>query len=149
MLRPGSVCMWKRCRLSASCSITGSVNLRVRTISETMGNSIAATACSDITQELIAPKKKMEVTSRRGWCPHRCSTQSDMRVLRPQAIIAPFTLDPSGDDVIEHDIEIRPVRPSAGSDILSVDIDNSYESAGYLDAYAGTVRYHRAFDEVD
>ena len=33
------------------------VSSSVLTISETMGNSIAATACSDMKQELIAPKR--------------------------------------------------------------------------------------------
>ena len=55
-------------------------------------------------------------------------TQYSMTFTIPQAIIAPFTLDPSGDDVIEHDIEIRPVRPSSASDILTVDIDNSFDT---------------------
>ena len=41
------------------------------------------------------------------------------------AIIAPFQLDPSGDDVMEHDLEIRPVLAD-GTDILTVDVLNSY-----------------------
>lgn len=44
----------------------------------------------------------------------------------PQAIIAPFSLDPSGDDVLEHDIEIRAVRPNLGTPILTAEVLNSY-----------------------
>lgn len=43
----------------------------------------------------------------------------------PQAIIAPFSLSPSGDDVMEHDIEIRAVRPVAATPIMTVAIKNS------------------------
>lgn len=42
----------------------------------------------------------------------------------PQAIIAPFNVDPSGDDVIEHDIEIRAVRPAAATPILTAIVMN-------------------------
>lgn len=42
----------------------------------------------------------------------------------PQAIIAPFNVDPSGDDVIEHDIEIRAVRPQAATPILTAVVKN-------------------------
>ena len=42
----------------------------------------------------------------------------------PQAIIAPFNVEPSGDDVIEHDIEIRAVRPVVATPILTSVIVN-------------------------
>jgi hypothetical protein len=44
----------------------------------------------------------------------------------PQAIIAPFSLDPSGDDVLEHEMEIRAVRPVAGTPILTATVKNSF-----------------------
>jgi hypothetical protein len=44
----------------------------------------------------------------------------------PVAIIAPFSIDPSGDDVIEHDIEIRAVRPVAATPIITAAVLNSY-----------------------
>lgn len=44
----------------------------------------------------------------------------------PQAIIAPFNVEPSGDDIIEHDLEIRPVRPVPGTDIITTTVKNSY-----------------------
>lgn len=44
----------------------------------------------------------------------------------PQAIIAPFSLEPSGDDVFEHDIEIRAVRPVAATPIVTFLVKNSY-----------------------
>jgi len=43
----------------------------------------------------------------------------------PFAIIAPFSLDPSGDDVLEHDIEIRAVRYT-GTNIMTTAVKNSY-----------------------
>jgi hypothetical protein len=43
----------------------------------------------------------------------------------PQATIAPFNVDPSGDDVIEHDIEIRALRPQAATPILTAVVRNS------------------------
>lgn len=44
----------------------------------------------------------------------------------PQAIIAPFSLDPSGDDVLEHELEIRAVRPVAATPILTTTVKNSF-----------------------
>lgn len=44
----------------------------------------------------------------------------------PSAIIAPFSLEPSGDDVIEHDLEIRAVRPSLATPIVTATVKNSY-----------------------
>ncbi len=43
----------------------------------------------------------------------------------PFAIIAPFQLDPSGDDVMEHDLEIRPVLYT-GTEIMTTLVKNSY-----------------------
>jgi hypothetical protein len=50
----------------------------------------------------------------------------NMTLIIPQAIIAPFSLDPSGDDVIEHDIEIRAVRPNLATPIMTTTVINSY-----------------------
>lgn len=44
----------------------------------------------------------------------------------PNAIIAPFNLDPSGDDVLEHDLEIRGVRPVSATPILTTTVRNSF-----------------------
>jgi len=51
-----------------------------------------------------------------------------LTVTIPAAIIAPFSVDPSGDDVMEHDIEIRCVQPDPAIDIISIDVVNSYET---------------------
>lgn len=45
----------------------------------------------------------------------------------PSAIIRPFTVEPSGDDVIEHDLEIQAVRPSPATPLVTVAIRNSYD----------------------
>jgi hypothetical protein len=44
----------------------------------------------------------------------------------PSVILKPFSVDPSGDDVLEHDIEIQAVRPDPLVDLLSVSVKNSY-----------------------
>jgi hypothetical protein len=44
----------------------------------------------------------------------------------PYAIIAPFSVDPSGDDVLEHDIEIRAVRNVPATPIITASVRNSY-----------------------
>lgn len=45
----------------------------------------------------------------------------------PSAVIAPFNVDPSGDDVIENDLEIRAVRPDPGVPILTSVVLNSFD----------------------
>lgn len=47
----------------------------------------------------------------------------------PQAVISPFTPNPSGDDVLEHDLEIRAVRPNPATAILTATVKNSYATA--------------------
>lgn len=49
-----------------------------------------------------------------------------LNVTIPQAIIAPFNLDVSGDDVMENDIEIRAVQPNPATPLLTATIKNSY-----------------------
>jgi hypothetical protein len=44
----------------------------------------------------------------------------------PSAIIQPFSLSPSGDDVLEHDLEIQSVRPDPAVPILTAAVRNSY-----------------------
>lgn len=43
----------------------------------------------------------------------------------PKAAIKPFGMSPSGDDILQNDIEIEALRPVAGTDIMSVSIRNS------------------------
>ncbi len=49
-----------------------------------------------------------------------------LSVTVPKAIIAPFSVDPSGDDVLEHDLEIRAVQPDPAVDILTAVVTNSF-----------------------
>lgn len=42
----------------------------------------------------------------------------------PEATIAPFALEPSGDDVMEHSVEIRALRPDPAVDIATVVVRN-------------------------
>jgi hypothetical protein len=49
-----------------------------------------------------------------------------MTITLPQVIIAPFNLGPSGDDIMQHDLELRAVRPNPAVDIITVAIKNSF-----------------------
>lgn len=50
-----------------------------------------------------------------------------MNFLIPYAVLAPFALDPSGDDVMEHDVEIRALRPTT-TPIVTATVINSYST---------------------
>lgn len=53
-------------------------------------------------------------------------TKYNLSIEVPAAIIQPFSLAPSGDDVIEHDLEIQAVRPNPATPILTANVLNSY-----------------------
>lgn len=44
----------------------------------------------------------------------------------PNAVIKPFTVDGSGDDVVEHDMELQALQPSIVTPILTASVKNSY-----------------------
>jgi len=46
----------------------------------------------------------------------------------PMAALQPFGLEPSGDDVIEHDVEIQFLRPDPAVDIVTIDVFNDQEA---------------------
>jgi hypothetical protein len=46
-------------------------------------------------------------------------TKSSLALTIPQSIIAPFGLEPSGDDIIENDMEIRAIRPNPGTPLIT------------------------------
>lgn len=46
-------------------------------------------------------------------------TKSSLAITVPSSIIAPFGLEPSGDDIIENDMEIRAIRPNPAVPILT------------------------------
>jgi hypothetical protein len=47
------------------------------------------------------------------------ATVYSLSITIPSAIIAPFNLEPSGDDIIENDLEIRALRPNPATPILT------------------------------
>lgn len=47
-------------------------------------------------------------------------TKSSLQLTMPKIILEPFSLEPSGDDVIENDISFRAVRPVPGTPIATV-----------------------------
>lgn len=44
----------------------------------------------------------------------------------PSAALVPFSVEPSGDDVLEHDIEIRALRPNPATAIMTATVKNSF-----------------------
>lgn len=52
------------------------------------------------------------------------ATKSSLTVTIPKIALEPFGLEPSGDDVIEHDISWRGLRPVAGTPILTAVVKN-------------------------
>ena len=61
------------------------------------------------------------------------------RITIPTAIIAPFSLDPTGDDMLEHDIEIRAVRSNPATPIMTTVIKNSFANVR-MTAYTDLIR---------
>lgn len=52
------------------------------------------------------------------------ATSYTFSITIPKFILKPFSFDPSGDDIIENDIEGQAVRPIAGTGIMSAQIKN-------------------------
>lgn len=69
---------------------------------------------------------EIEITSYEDVAGATAGVKYSLIVTVPSAVIAPFNLSPSGDDVLEHDIEIRALRPDPNVDLMTVDLLNSY-----------------------
>lgn len=52
------------------------------------------------------------------------ATKYSLTITVPSSIIAPFAVSPSGDDVIEHDLEIQAFRPSLATPLLTAVLKN-------------------------
>lgn len=50
------------------------------------------------------------------------ATPYSLDVKMPKAILKPYAFSPSGDDIIENDIDIQAVRPDLATDIMSFDL---------------------------
>lgn len=50
------------------------------------------------------------------------TTPYGITITIPKSMLSPFALDPSGDDVIENDIEAQAVRPDPGTPIITVGV---------------------------
>jgi hypothetical protein len=57
------------------------------------------------------------------------STPYSIAINIPHAVVAPHKVTPSGDDVIGSDIEITPIRPAAGTPIVTVTVVNNIATA--------------------
>jgi hypothetical protein len=80
----------------------------------------AATQAGGLTtkEDMLITLTTYEVVTGASVTPYSCS------FVVPAAIIAPFAVEPSGDDVIEHDIEIRAVRPNVAVPIITATVVN-------------------------
>lgn len=56
------------------------------------------------------------------------ATVSTLQIAVPVATLVPFSVTPSGDDVIEHDVEIRLLRPDPAFDIVEATVINGLTS---------------------
>lgn len=52
------------------------------------------------------------------------TVKSSLTISLPKVILQPFAFEPSGDDVLENDVEMRAVRPNVGLDILTAVVKN-------------------------
>ena len=69
---------------------------------------------------------EVEVTSYEDIPGATAGVKYNLTMIFPQAVIAPFALEPSGDDVLEHDIEIRALRPDPAIPIMTTTLLNSF-----------------------
>lgn len=56
------------------------------------------------------------------------SEKSSIAITLPKVIFQPFAFSPSGDDVLENDIEMQAVRPDSGVDIATIVVQNGLTS---------------------
>jgi len=49
-----------------------------------------------------------------------------IKITAPSATIKPFSIDPSGDDVVEHSFDIQLFRPAPGTPVVTVEVTNRY-----------------------
>lgn len=52
------------------------------------------------------------------------TTKSSIELTLPKVILKPFAFAPSGDDILENDVEMQAVRPNTGVDILTAVVQN-------------------------
>lgn len=109
--------------------VTGGVTIRPNTHDlwrEAMYGSASATSA----QGGAAAKDEVEITieSYEDIPGADAGTKYAATFTMPNAIIAPFGVTPSGDDVIQHDLEIRAVRPLPGENVIDASIINSFSA---------------------
>lgn len=56
------------------------------------------------------------------------TTKSSIEITLPKVILQPFAFEPSGDDILESDIEMQAVRPDNAEDIMRVVVVNGADS---------------------
>lgn len=52
------------------------------------------------------------------------AAKSKITLTLPKVILKPFAFSPSGDDILENDVEMQAVRPNVGVDIITVVVQN-------------------------
>lgn len=54
------------------------------------------------------------------------ATPHNINISIPNAVIAPYSATPSGDDTLQTDFEVTGIRPAAGTPLVTVTVDNDY-----------------------
>lgn len=102
--------------------ITASVTLRhenAATFRQATYGTAAATAPGGLTT-----KAPLVITCTTYENIGATTIKSSLAVTLPKVILQPFAFEPSGDDILENDIEMQAVRPDPGVDICTVVVKN-------------------------
>lgn len=85
----------------------------------------AAASVSPVAGPPTANQAVITITSYHDIPGATAGVKATMAFTVPSALLVPFNLDPSGDDAIEHDIEIRAIRPAVATPIMTAVVKNS------------------------
>lgn len=105
--------------------ITASVTLRHEdkaTFRQATYGTAAATTVGGITTKL-----PLVITCETYENIGATTTKSSLTITLPKVILNPFAFEPSGDDILENDVEMQAVRPDSAGDIITAVIKNGVE----------------------
>lgn len=71
----------------------------------------------------------IEISSYENVAGSVANTKYSLEIELPKVIFAPFAFEPSGDDVLESDVEMTAVRPSLATPVMRAVVANEWETA--------------------
>lgn len=113
----------KRRELTMGCTIRPNDSALWRQAMYGSSSATAPQAGASVKQQVI-----ITITSYEDIPGANAGVKYSTTITVPKATIAPFAVAPSGDDVIEHDLEIRAFRPAAATPLVTMDVKNSYST---------------------